>query len=273
MSSSSLVLQRKTLFGYRSSRGSADLQGARTENATTTVGLRQMLLGKRWPVVALLVVGVALACARRRRRDLGRLLDNLRRYSAQNAVFYDTLTALVLDDFYTRTARELVEIAPRERVLEVGSGPGRLATRLAELAPGVRVTGVDISTEMVEIANALAARSCVADRVEFLVGEAASLPLSDASFDTVVSTFWLHHWASPADGLAEIYRVLRPGGVARVYDVADWIRRFEQGGPSIAEVAKESPFGAHGTFTQRIVARLGPIPLVYGAELIRSEQI
>jgi len=236
-----------------------------------------MLLGKRWPVVALLlVVGVALACARRRRGDLGRFLDNLRRYSAPNAVIYDALTALVLDGFYTRTARELVElveIAPRERVLEVGSGPGRLAVRLAELAPGVRVTGVDISAEMVEIANALAARSRVAGRVEFLVGDAASLPLSDASFDTVVSTFSLHHWASPADGLAEIYRVLRPGGVARVYDVADWIRRFEQGGPSIAEVAKDSPIGAHGTYAQRIVTRFGPIPLVYGAELIRSEQI
>src|SRR5215218_2319942 len=273
MSSSSLVLQRKTLFGYRSSRGSADLQGTTTGNATTTGGLRQMLLGKRWPVVALLVVGAALVCAYRRRGDLGRLLDNLRRYSAPNAVIYDALTALVLDGFYTRTARELVEIAPRERVLEVGSGPGRLATRLAELAPGVRVTGVDISAEMVEIANALAARSRVAGRVEFLVGDAASLPLSDASFDTVVSTFSLHHWASPADGLAEIYRVLRPGGVARVYDVADWIRRFEQGGPSIAEVAKDSPIGAHGTYAQRIVTRFGPIPLVYGAELIRSEQI
>jgi len=137
----------------------------------------------------------------------------------------------------------------------------------------VRVTGVDISAEMVGMANALAARSRVAGRVEFLVGDAASLPLSDASFDTVVSTFSLHHWASPADGLAEIYRVVRPGGVARVYDVADWIRRFEQGGPSIAEVAKDSPIGAHGTYAQRIVTRFGPIPLVYGAELIRSEQI
>jgi len=226
-----------------------------------------MFLGKRWPVVALLVVGVALACARRRQRDLGRLLDNLRRYSAPNAAFYDTLTAPVLGGFFTRVARELAELAPRARVLEVGSGPGRLATRLAELAPDVLVTAVDISAEMVEIANALAARSRAADRVKFLVGDAASLPVADASFDTVVSTFSLHHRTSPADGLAEIYRVLRPGGVARVYDVVDGIRRFEQGGPS-----KESPFGAHGTYTQRIVARLGPIPLVYGTELIRNEQ-
>ena len=217
-------------------------------------------------------MGAALAYFHYRRRDLGRLLENLRRYSAPNVTFYDALTAPLLGGFFTRTARELAELAPQERVLEVGSGPGRLATRLAELAPDVRVTGVDISPEMVERAKSLAARGGVADRVEFRVGDVASLPFADASFDIVVSTFSAHHWPRPATGLAEIYRVLRPGGVARIYDVVDWIRRFEQGETGIAEVARESPFGERGECTQSINTRLGPIPLVYRAELIKSEQ-
>ena len=88
----------------------------------------------------------------------------------------------------------------------------------------------------------------------------------------MVSTFSLHHWPNLAKGLEEIYRVLRPGGVARVYDVVDWIRRFEQGGAGISELAKESPFGDGGAFKQSITTRLGPIPLVYRAELLRREQ-
>jgi ubiquinone/menaquinone biosynthesis C-methylase UbiE len=88
----------------------------------------------------------------------------------------------MLGGFFTRAAREVAELAPRARVLEVGSGPGRLATRLAELAPDVRVTGIDISPEMVERANSLAVRSRVADRVEFRIGDVASLPFADASF-------------------------------------------------------------------------------------------
>src|SRR5215208_6316990 len=220
--------------------------------------------GKRWVLVSALVVGVTLAYFHYRRRDLGRrFVENFRRYSAPNATLYDAVTSPLFGGFFGRVATDLAELAPSGEVLEVGSGPGRLAARLAELAPGVQITGVDISPEMVERANSLAANSGVADRVQFRVGDGASLPFPDASFNAVVSTFSLHHWQSPAKGLEEIYRVLRAGGLARIYDVVDWIRRFEQGGPNIVELAKESSFGEHGAFRYSITTRLGPIPLVY----------
>jgi SAM-dependent methyltransferase len=228
-----------------------------------------MLPGKRWLVPAL-AVGAALTYSWYRRRDLARLVENIHRYSAPNAGLYDTVSAPVLGGFFARVARDLAELAPRARVLEVGSGPGRLAARLAELAPELRITGVDITPEMVARANALAARSGVADRVAFQVGDVAALPFPDATFDVVVSTLSLHHWRDPARGLAEIYRVLRPGGVARIYDLVDWIRQFEQRGPGIAELARSSPFGDRGAYTTSIAARLGPIPLVYRAELRRE---
>jgi ubiquinone/menaquinone biosynthesis C-methylase UbiE len=52
----------------------------------------------------------------------------------------------------------------------------------------------------------------------FTVGDVASLPFSDASFDVVVSTLSMHHWDDRQAGLAEIGRVLRPGGRALVWD-------------------------------------------------------
>src|SRR6266545_2133551 len=151
-----------------------------------------MLQNKRWLVPAL-VVGAALAYALYRRRDLGRLLQNVHRYSAPSVPLYDTVSTPLIGRFFTRRARELAELAPRARVLEVGSGPGRLAAKLATLAPEVRVTGLDIAPDMVARANALAARSGVTDRVSFRVGDVAALPFPDASFDVVVSTFSLHH--------------------------------------------------------------------------------
>jgi len=229
-----------------------------------------MSLGKRWLIVPALIVGAALAYSHYRRRNLGRFMENFRRYSAPNATLYDAVTAPLFGGFFGRVATDLAGLAPRGEVLEVGSGPGRLAARLAQLAPGVQITGVDISPEMVERANSLVARSGVAERVEFRVGDVASLPFPDASFDAVVSTFSLHHWQNPTKGLEEIYRVLRPGGVARIYDVVDWIRRFEQGGAGIAELAKESSFGERGAFRHRITTRLGPIPLAYRAELLTA---
>jgi SAM-dependent methyltransferase len=216
-------------------------------------------------------MGAALAFARFRWRDFGRVWKNLHRYSAPSVGIYDTFAAVVLNGFFSSVAQAFTELSPNAEVLEVGSGPGRLAVRLAELAPHVRVTGVDITPEMVERANALAAQTGVADRATFRVGDVASLPLADASFDVVVSTLSLHHWQNPAGGLAEIYRVLRPGGVARIYDLVDWIRRFEQSGAGIVELARNSPFGDRGSWTYCIRTRLGPIPLVYLAELRRDQ--
>lgn len=83
-------------------------------------------------------------------------------------------------------------------MIEIGSGPGRLAIKLAQIAPDVRVTGVDISPEMVERANSLAQEYGIADHIEFRVGDAASLPYPGASFDVAVSTLSLHHWANQA---------------------------------------------------------------------------
>ncbi len=222
--------------------------------------------GRRW-LVAFLGVAAAVALVTSRRHTLGRLVGNLRRYSAPSASLYDAASSWLLKGFFAGVAGELAELAPGAHVLEIGSGPGRLAVTLAEAAPELRVTGVDVAAEMVERATALAATSGVADRVRFLVGDVASLPLRDATFDVVVSTFSAHHWPDPARGLAEIHRVLRPGGRARIYDLAGWLRRLEQHGPGVADLAADSPFGEHGAVTDAVIIRLGPVPLVERAEL------
>jgi ubiquinone/menaquinone biosynthesis C-methylase UbiE len=102
---------------------------------------------------------------------------------------------------------------------DIGCGPGHLAIELAQRAPGLHLTGVDLADEMLETATANAAKARVSDRVNFRNGDAAQLPFEDGSLDLVLSTLSLHHWSQPVAVLDEITRVLRPGGAYLVFDL------------------------------------------------------
>lgn len=95
----------------------------------------------------------------------------------------------------------------RERVLEIGTGTG---AQLRWYAPGAAVTALEPDAAMRERARRRAARA--AARVTVVDGRAEELPFADASFDVAVSAFALCTVADPAAALAELRRVLVPGG-------------------------------------------------------------
>ncbi|HZD69768.1 MAG TPA: class I SAM-dependent methyltransferase [Actinomycetes bacterium] len=143
-----------------------------------------------------------------------------------DAAAYDVLSRLLLGSLVGRIAADVAAVAPDgARVLEVGCGPGHLSIRLAR-QHGLDVTGLDLDPAMIARANANADRRGDGDqrRPSFLVGDVAALAFPDGSFDLVVSTLSLHHWADPTAGLAEIGRVLRPGGRALVWDFRPGVR-------------------------------------------------
>jgi ubiquinone/menaquinone biosynthesis C-methylase UbiE len=103
---------------------------------------------------------------------------------------------------------------PAGTVLEIAPGPGFLSIELAKR--GLQVRAVDISKTFVEIAR----RNATADGVEvwFELGNAAALPLDDASVDFVVCRAAFKNFAEPVKALAEMRRVLRLGGTALLID-------------------------------------------------------
>src|SRR6266511_3754780 len=108
-----------------------------------------------------------------------------------------------------------------------GHRTGRVPLAIARALPGLRVEGLDLSTEMVAQARRNATDAGLDDAVRFTVGDVADLPYADATFDLVVSTMSQHHWADAAAGLRELRRVLRPGAQVWIYDVRFALGRAE----------------------------------------------
>lgn len=111
-------------------------------------------------------------------------------------------------------------LAHGERLLDVGCGLGEAALGLAQdLGEGGEVVGVDISERMLRVARSNAGASPC--RVRFTVGDACSLDEANASFDAARSERTLQWLADPATAVAELVRVVRPGGRVSLIDT-DW---------------------------------------------------
>ena len=117
---------------------------------------------------------------------------------------------------YQRQAERLTaDLAPGSDILEVAPGPGYHAVDLARL--GYRVTGLDISHTMVQIATEHARSAGVA--VDFRHGDASAMPFEAGSFDLVVCQAAFKNFLDPVKALDEMHRVLRPGGTAVIQDL------------------------------------------------------
>lgn len=111
----------------------------------------------------------------------------------------------------------LPRLRPGMRVLDVGCGPGSITLGLAEAVSPGEVVGVDIQPAQVEQARTLAASREVRN-VRFEAASVYALPFPDRCFDAAFANGVVMHLAEPVQALAELGRVLRPGGIAGVRD-------------------------------------------------------
>jgi len=142
-------------------------------------------------------------------------LDAVRAEFARQAGTFDAYAAKA-DVKVEARFRAAMGDAGAGRILDVASGPGVVAVALA--ATAAEVVCLDATDAMLAKARARAEAAGLTN-MTFEVGDAESLPYADASFDGVATRLSLHHFAEPGRAVAEIHRVLKPGGRAVIVDV------------------------------------------------------
>ena len=114
-------------------------------------------------------------------------------------------------------AKQLVEKIPAYgKVLEIAPGPGYFCIELAKLG-NYQITGLDISKSFVEIARKNARDAGL--KIDFREGNASAMPFENNTFDFTFCQAAFKNFSEPVKAIAEMYRVLRPGGVSVIADL------------------------------------------------------
>jgi ubiquinone/menaquinone biosynthesis C-methylase UbiE len=131
---------------------------------------------------------------------------------------YDPVQKLLGADAARQQMIERAELAPGQRVLEIGCGTGSLLLQIAAQQPEVELVGLDPDPKALSLARSKCERRGVATQLD--AGFSDALPYAEASFDRVFSSFMFHHLdaAVKRATLAEVRRVLRPGGSLHLLD-------------------------------------------------------
>jgi ubiquinone/menaquinone biosynthesis C-methylase UbiE len=143
---------------------------------------------------------------------------------------YDAYAGIFMHPEYSYFVHKILSRGfSRGKVLDIGTGSGRLAIELAKVkSSDFDITALDISPDMLLKAQQKAVKARVEKNVKFVIGSASFLPFADESFDLVISYASLHHWKQPVNVFNEIQRVVKPGGTViirdnrRIYDDRLW---------------------------------------------------
>jgi demethylmenaquinone methyltransferase/2-methoxy-6-polyprenyl-1,4-benzoquinol methylase len=130
---------------------------------------------------------------------------------------YARLLSFGQDPRWRRFLVSRVDVGRADTILDVATGTAAVAIELVRRT-GCRVVGLDQSPEMLAEGRRRVAEAGLADRIELLEGRAEELPFGDGSFDALTFTYLLRYVEDPRATLAELLRVIRPGGTGAMLE-------------------------------------------------------
>jgi demethylmenaquinone methyltransferase / 2-methoxy-6-polyprenyl-1,4-benzoquinol methylase len=148
-----------------------------------------------------------------KKEQVARMFDNIsRRYD-----FLNHFLSLGIDRGWRKKAINLLRPLKPRQLLDVATGTGDFALQALELNPE-KITGVDISDGMLQVGRKKIQDRNVADKIVLQLADSENLPFEENKFDAVTVGFGVRNFEHLERGLEEIFRVLKPGGMAVILE-------------------------------------------------------
>jgi demethylmenaquinone methyltransferase/2-methoxy-6-polyprenyl-1,4-benzoquinol methylase len=131
--------------------------------------------------------------------------------------FLNHFLSIGIDKHWRRKAIKLLSVESPKRILDVATGTGDFAIAASKINPD-SITGIDLSKQMLQIGKEKVIRKKLESVVTLLEGDAENLSFDDKSFDAFIVAFGVRNFESLEQGLHEMFRVLKPGGMGLILE-------------------------------------------------------
>jgi ubiquinone/menaquinone biosynthesis C-methylase UbiE len=136
-----------------------------------------------------------------------------------NVQIYDQMQRRLRDKDWIETKDIIKSGINSGLALEVGPGPGYLGLEWLKLTQDTMLKGLDMSPDMIKIAEMNAKEYGLSDRAEYVLSSGEKIPFEQKTFDAVFTNGSLHEWSAPQKTFNEFWRILKPGGRIFISDL------------------------------------------------------
>lgn len=142
-----------------------------------------------------------------KKKQVEQMFDNISpKYDLLNRVL-----SMGIDIQWRKDVIKMIQAAQPKTILDIATGTGDLAIMMGKKTTA-QITGLDLSAGMLDVGRKKVEQEGLSARIEMIQGDSESLPFDDNSFDCVTVSFGVRNFEHLEQGLAEIYRILKPGG-------------------------------------------------------------
>jgi demethylmenaquinone methyltransferase/2-methoxy-6-polyprenyl-1,4-benzoquinol methylase len=146
--------------------------------------------------------------AESKKKQVSKMFDSI----AHKYDFLNHFLSLGIDKFWRRKAIRLLAESNPQLILDVATGTADVAILTARMVPESKITGIDISPQMLQVGRNKILKENLQDRIDLIDGDAEKLPFGDNIFDAVTVAYGVRNFEDLEAGLGEINRVLKKNG-------------------------------------------------------------